>query len=79
MINTNPLGATETSSDKPSEQIELRIGGMTCTHWPPAVEKALAEAPGVKSAHVNLTSNTARIKYEPSRTKLAEVVQAIGP
>ena len=79
MKDTDPLGATSagTPSNKPSEQIELRIGGMTCPHCPPAVEKALADVPGVKSAHVNLTSNTARIKYEPSRTKLAEVVHAI--
>jgi Cu+-exporting ATPase len=79
MNNTNPLGATsaETSSGKPVEQIELRVGGMTCPHCPPAIEKAIAAVPGVASAHVNLASNTARIRYEPSRTKLAEVVQAI--
>jgi Cu+-exporting ATPase len=79
MNDTNPLGATSagTSSGKPSEQIELRIGGMTCAHCPPAIEKALAAVPGVTSAHVNLASNTARIKYEPSHTKLADVLQAI--
>ena len=33
--------------------------------------------PGVTSAHVNLASNIARISYEPSRTKLADIVQAI--
>ena len=66
MKDTDPLGATSagTSSDKPSEQIELRIGGMTCPHCPPAIEKALAAVPGVTSAHVNLASNTARIRYE---------------
>ena len=79
MNDTNPLGAAsaEPSSGKPSEQIELRIGGMTCPHCPPAVEKAVAAVPGVMSARVNLASNTARIRYEPARTKLAEVLQAI--
>ena len=79
MIDTNPLGATSagTSSGKPVEQIELRIGGMTCPHCPPAIEKAIAAVPGVGSAHVNLASNTARIRYEPAGTKLADVVQAI--
>ncbi len=79
MNDTNPLGAAsaEPSSGKPSEQIELRIGGMTCPHCPPAVEKAVAAVPGVMSARVNLASNTARIRYEPARTKLADVVQAI--
>ena len=79
MKDTDPLGATSarTSSNKPSEQIELRIGGMTCAHCPPAIEKALAAVPGVTSAHVNLASNTARIRYEAARTKLADVLQAI--
>ena len=79
MNQTNSLGAAsaETPSSKPSEQIKLRIGGMTCPHCPPAIEKAIAAVPGVTSAHVNLASNTARIRYEPARTKLAEVLQAI--
>jgi len=79
MNETNSLGAAsaETSSSNPSEQIELRIGGMSCPHCPAAIEKALAAVPGVTSAHVNLASNTARIRYEPARTKLAEVLQAI--
>jgi len=79
MNETNPRGAAsaESSPGNPSEQIELRIGGMTCPHCPPAIEKALAVVPGVTSAHVNLASNTARIIYEPARTKLAEVIQAI--
>ena len=79
MNDTNSLGvaSAEKTSSKPSEQIELRIGGMTCPHCPPAIEKALAAVPGVTSAQVNLASNTARIRYEPARTKLAEVVQAI--
>jgi P-type Cu+ transporter len=79
MNETNPPGGTSagTSSGKPSEQIELRIGGMTCAHCPPAIEKALTAVPGVTSAHVNLALNTARIRYEPSRTKLADVVHAV--
>jgi Cu+-exporting ATPase len=63
MNETDPRGTTsaETSRGKTSEQIELRIGSMTCPRCPPAIEKALAVVPGVTSAHVNLASNTARI------------------
>ena len=77
MNNTKPIdaAAAETSTVEPSEHIDLRIGGMTCPHCPPAIEKALAAVPGVTSAHVNLASNIARISYEPSRTKLADIVQ----
>lgn len=67
----------ETSYSMGTEQIELRIGGMTCSRCPPVIERALASAPGVRSAQVNLSSNIARIQYEPSQTKFAEVMQAI--
>src|SRR5262245_35729302 len=35
------------------QHVELRVGGMTCEHCPPAIEKALAAIPGVTSARVN--------------------------
>jgi len=65
MNNTKPIdaAAADTSTVKPSEHIDLRIGGMTCPHCPPGIEKALAAVPGVTSAHVNLASNIARISY----------------
>jgi len=74
-MNTKPVDAA--TAEASSEHINLRIGGMTCAHCPPAIEKALAAVPGVLSAQVNLASNTATITYQPSHTKLAQVVQAI--
>jgi Cu+-exporting ATPase len=59
------------------EHIELRIGGMTCAHCPPAIEKAAASVPGVIAATVNPSTRIARIDYDSARTKIADIVQAI--
>lgn len=71
-------GVAKAASQIPTRQhIELRIGGMTCAHCPPAIEKALAAVTGVTAAHVNPATKIARVDYDPSRTKIASVLQAI--
>ena len=60
-----------------SEQIDLHIGGMTCPHCPPTIEKAVSSVAGVTSAHVNLVNKIARITFEPSRSVVTGVLQAI--
>jgi Cu+-exporting ATPase len=60
-----------------AERIELRIGGMTCAHCPPAIEKAVAAVPGVMSARVNPSTKIARIDYDPARTKISDILHAI--
>src|SRR5581483_777539 len=60
-----------------SQQIDLRVGGMTCPHCPPAVEKAISSIEGVTSAHVNLVNKLARIIYDPNRAKVTDILQAI--
>lgn len=59
------------------DHVELGVGGLTCAHCPPLVEKALRAVPGVVAAHVSLTEKTASIDYEPARTRLKEVLDAI--
>jgi Cu+-exporting ATPase len=59
------------------EHLDLRIGGMTCAHCPPAIEKALAATAGVTAAHVNAATRAASIDYDPARTRIADIIQAI--
>jgi len=59
------------------EHIELRIGGMTCAHCPPAIDTAVAAVPGVIAANVNPSTRIARIDYDPARTKIADIAHAI--
>jgi len=59
------------------QQIDLRIGAMTCAHCPPTIEKALTAIAGVIAAKVNFATKVARIDYDPSRTKITSILQAI--
>ncbi|TJW31571.1 MAG: heavy metal translocating P-type ATPase, partial [Mesorhizobium sp.] len=50
---------------------------MTCSHCPPAIEKAIRAVKGVQSASVNLAMRTAKVDYDPVQTKAAEILRAI--
>ena len=73
-VTTKPVSPNQRSA---LEHIDLSIGGMTCPHCPPAVEKALATVPGVQQAHVNLATRRATIAFDPEHTKVSELLQAI--
>jgi copper chaperone CopZ len=60
----SPTTGTRRQTASNTQRIELRIGGMTCAHCSPAIEKALTAVPGVTSAQVNLTTKVARIEYD---------------
>lgn len=60
-----------------TEHVELRIGGMTCAHCPPAIEKAAAAVAGVKSAKVNPSTKIIRVDYDPARAGIGDIVRAI--
>ncbi|MEK7820085.1 MAG: copper ion binding protein, partial [Pseudomonadota bacterium] len=57
--------------------LTLPIGGMTCPHCPPAIEKALRNVGGVIAAHVNLAGKTAHVDYDPSRARITDLLRAI--
>ena len=61
-----------------TERIDLRIGGMTCPHCPPAVEKALKSVKGVISAQVNLANRLATVTYDRSAAKITDILNAGG-
>ena len=72
---TPPLRATPLPAGP--RHIDLSVGGMTCAHCPPAVEKALLAIDGVVSAHVNLANKRASINYDPTRAKVVDLAKAI--
>ena len=70
-------GAERASAPPVMAKIDLRIGGMTCPHCPPAMEKAVKSVAGVVSAQVNFASKIARVDYDPKRAKVADILHAI--
>lgn len=59
------------------ERLDLSIGGMTCAHCPPAIEKALTAIDGVRAARVNPATATAHIDHDPARVPAAAIARAI--
>jgi Cu+-exporting ATPase len=60
---------------------ELRIGvdGMSCESCVARVERAIAQHPGVKSASVNLTAETAVVRFDQAEVpQLLEAVREAG-
>lgn len=57
------------------DRIQMNISGMSCGHCVGAVSKALASLPAVDVEQV--TVGTATVSYDPARTPLAQIVQAV--
>ncbi len=58
------------------EKVELTIEGMTCEHCVRAVRGRLEQTPGVKVDDVQV--GTAVIEYDPSKTNLDDIEEAIA-
>src|SRR6516162_515222 len=69
--------AAKPANKQVAERIDLRIGGMTCPHCPPAVEKALKSVKGVISAQVNLANRLATVTYDRSAAKITDILNAL--
>ena len=65
------------SADDKSDHVEISIGGMTCPHCPPMVEKALKQHAGVKAAHVNLATKIASVDYHPDEADVVDIVKTV--
>eukprot|EP00934_Nitzschia_sp_Nitz4_P005071 Nitzschia sp. Nitz4//scaffold8_size234185//82142//86164//NITZ4_001252-RA/size234185-processed-gene-0.110-mRNA-1//1//CDS//3329559791//5061//frame0 len=57
------------------QEIELSIGGMTCSMCTSAVHKALTDMPGVSSVSVTLSTNSARVAFVESPECTAELIR----
>lgn len=75
-----PAKAAQAPSASPA-QLKLGITGMTCASCVGHVTKALSKVPGVKSANVNLATESASVVLDPSivrRDALVAAVEAAG-
>ncbi|KAG0709358.1 E1-E2 ATPase-domain-containing protein [Suillus ampliporus] len=60
-----------------SDMVTLRIYGMTCGSCTSAVESGLRGMPGITSVAVSLTTETAKIEFEPSLVGPREMVERV--
>lgn len=60
-----------------ADEAVLSVFGMTCASCTAAVERALLASPGVSACTVALTTQQARIRYDPQQTHVRALVQAV--
>ncbi len=58
-------------------EVSLPITGMTCASCVRRVEKALAKVEGVATADVNLATERAKVRYDPSVVRLDQLKTAV--
>ena len=59
------------------KSVNLKILGMTCAACAKAAERAVNKLEGVAEANVNFATEKANVKYDPKKTSLSEIKQAI--
>jgi len=58
-------------------QVTLPILGMTCANCVATVERSLSKTEGVEEANVNLSSERAAVRYDPSKTSVQNLVDQV--
>ena len=59
------------------ETTTLKVKGMSCQHCVQSIEKAVGGLAGVARVEVDLGKGETRVSYDPAKTPLARIVQAI--
>lgn len=70
-------GAAGGTGGSQTQEAVIAIEGMTCDHCSRRVEKALNGCPGVTSAHVTRDPGRAVVRFDPRRTSLGDLHQAV--
>lgn len=61
----------------PERTIDFPVSGMTCAACQARVQRALAKAPGVESASVNLVTRSAHVAFNADITSPEALVDAV--
>jgi copper ion binding protein len=73
-----PSATTGVGAGVPGRRrVELPVAGLTCPKCVQAVERALLAVPGVARATVNLAQGRAFVEYDPGRTTVAALHDAV--
>ncbi len=60
-----------------ASRVDLPVQGMSCAACARSIERQLADAPGVRKAHVNFATNTATVEFDSESTAVEQLVGAI--
>src|SRR6267142_6223992 len=68
---------TTTLEPKKQDSITFPVTGMTCAACQARVQRALSAEPGVIDASVNLLTNTAAVRYDPTAVGPQDLIDAV--
>lgn len=71
------LGYEAKSEDDGEGRLRFKVSGMTCGNCALTVEKKLKAAPGVKTAVVNLASETAAVEFDPEKISSRDIFELV--
>ena len=60
-----------------TEKINLKLRGMSCASCANSIESAISNVPGVESCNVNFGAEQAAIAYNPRRTSIKDIQEAV--
>lgn len=67
----------EEKQNETIREIMIPISGMTCAACAQASEKHIRKLPGVHEASVNFAAEKAKVVYDPSKTRISAIKEAI--
>jgi P-type Cu+ transporter len=59
------------------QQINLKLGGMSCAACARSIEKAINAVPGIVTCNINFGAEQAAIKYDPRQTTIEDIQNAV--
>lgn len=77
-LYTYAKGTAGTETLKQGAQIVIPVEGMSCFTCEIAVQSAVKKLPGVREVKASARDKVAVISYDPEKTSLDEIVQAIN-
>jgi len=69
--------ATQAAAPVKLVETTLRVEGMTCTDCEQSIAKGVNALAGIDSISANHLDSTAFVRYDPSKTDLAQISKAI--
>jgi len=80
VIYDDPLAQASfvTAGDGVDREAVLLLEGVRCSACTWLIEQAMQRVPGVRSAQVNYATQRARLRWDPARARLSDVLRAVA-
>jgi Cu+-exporting ATPase len=70
-------GGAEGGGPAAEVRLDLQVTGMTCAACARRIERRLSKAEGVSECNVNFATGRATVAYDPRRTGVGELIEAV--